>query len=65
MRTGDRIRISARLIRGGTERIRAGSYQRDVRDALALQTEVARSIAREVDITLTPQDEARLASARQ
>jgi serine/threonine protein kinase/Tfp pilus assembly protein PilF len=65
VRTGDRIRVSARLLRGGTEKnLWAGSYERDVRDTLALQTEVARSIARDVDITLTPQTEARLTNAR-
>jgi TolB-like protein/cytochrome c-type biogenesis protein CcmH/NrfG len=65
VRAGDRVRISARLIRGGTEKsLWAGSYERDVRDTLALQTEVARNIARDVHITLTPQAEARLATVR-
>ena len=42
----------------------ARSYERDLHDVLALQSEVARSIASEVDITLTAQEQARLASAR-
>jgi eukaryotic-like serine/threonine-protein kinase len=65
VRAADRVRINAKLIRAATEKnLWAGSYQRDVRDILALQTEVARNIAHEVDITLTTGDEARLARAR-
>ena len=65
VRAADRVRISAKLIRAATEKnLWAGSYERDVDDTLALQTEVARNIAHEVDITLTTQDEARLARAR-
>ena len=39
----------------------AESYERDLRDLLALQTELAQTIAREIQIKLTPMDEARLA----
>ena len=64
-RAGERIWVTAKLIRAATEKnLWAGSYERDLRDVLALQSEVAKSIVSEVDITLTPQDEARLASAR-
>ena len=59
------MRITAKLIRGVTgEIIWAQSYERDLRDVLALQSEVARTITSKVDITLTPQEQARLASAR-
>jgi TolB-like protein/Tfp pilus assembly protein PilF len=65
VRVGDRVRITAKLIRASTEKHLWGeSYERDVRDVLALQSEVARSIASEVDIVLTPQEQARLASTR-
>ena len=65
VRAGEKVRITARLIRAVTEdTLWAGSYERDLRDVLALQSEVAKSIASEVDVTLTPQEEARLAGAR-
>ena len=65
MRSGDRVRISAQLIDGKTDRhIWANSYERDLRDVLALQGEVARAVAQEVKITLTPQEEAHLTAAR-
>ena len=65
VRAGNRMRISARLIDARTDAsIWSGSYDRDIRDVLALQAEVARTIAHEISLTLTPQDEAILASAR-
>ena len=65
VRVGDKVRITAKLIRAAGERHLWGrSYERDVRDVLALQSEVARSIASEVDVVLTPQEQARLASTR-
>jgi tetratricopeptide (TPR) repeat protein len=42
----------------------AESYERDLRDVLSLQSDVARAVARAVAATLTPDDGARLASAR-
>jgi TolB-like protein/Flp pilus assembly protein TadD len=60
---GDRVRISAHLIDAGTERhLWAESYERHFSDLLNLQSEVAQTIAREIEISLTPQDETRLAS---
>src|SRR5205085_7512815 len=62
MREGRRIRIHAQLIRGATdEHIWAEEYQREYRSILALQEEVARSIAERIEISLTPQERARLA----
>jgi TolB-like protein/DNA-binding winged helix-turn-helix (wHTH) protein len=64
--SGDRVRITAQLIEGSTDRhVWANGYERDLRDVLALQDEVARAIAREIKIKLTPQDQTRLATARQ
>ena len=63
-RFGDRVRITANLIHARTDRhMWAESYERDLRDMLALQTDVARAIAQEIQIKLTPQQKARLASA--
>jgi eukaryotic-like serine/threonine-protein kinase len=65
MRAGDRVRISAQLIDAETDRhLWADEYDRDVRDVLTLQREVARAIAREVRVTLTPLEEAGLAGGR-
>jgi len=65
LRSGDRVRITAQLIHGQTDtHLWADSYQRDLRDILALQSDVARAIADEIKIKLTPQEQARLASAR-
>src|SRR5208337_1695251 len=46
---GSSARITAQLIRAETDEHRwAESYERDVRDVLALQSEVARAIAEEI-----------------
>lgn len=62
-RSGDRVRISARLIRAGAseENLWEQSFDRDVRDVLDLQAGVARSIADQIKLSLTPQEQVRLA----
>jgi len=63
--SGNRVRITTQLIQAATDRhLWSESYERDIKDVLALQSEVARSIAREIKIAVTPQEEARLAGAR-
>ena len=65
LRSGDKVRITAQLIHGATDRhLWAESYQRDLRDVLSMQSEVARAIAGEIAAKLTPQEEKRLAAAR-
>ena len=65
MRSGDRVRITAQLIRINPEKhLWAETYERDLRDVLALQQDVAHDIADEIRIKLTPQEQARLSSAR-
>jgi serine/threonine protein kinase/Flp pilus assembly protein TadD len=65
VRSGNRVRITAQLIHAATDQhLWAESYERDLRDVLSLQSEVARAIANGIQITLTPQDQARLASVR-
>ncbi len=62
---GSRVRITAQLIHAPTDtHVWAESYERDLRDVLALQDEVARTIANEIRVKLTPQEQARLARAR-
>jgi serine/threonine protein kinase/Flp pilus assembly protein TadD len=64
-RSGDQVRITAQLINARTDtHVWAKSYQRDLRDVLSMQSEVARAIAGEVRVQLTPQEKARLDSVR-
>lgn len=54
LRSGNRVRITAQLIQARTDRhLWAQSYERDVGDVLSVQSDVARSIAKEVQIKLT------------
>ena len=65
MRSGERVRITAQLIHAKTDRhLWAESYERDVRDVLSLQSEVASKIAGEIHIKLTPKERARLKHVR-
>jgi tetratricopeptide (TPR) repeat protein len=65
LRVGRRVRITAQLIDAkGEAHLWAESYERDLRNVLALQSDVARAIAREVQVKLTPQEEIQLAQAR-
>jgi serine/threonine-protein kinase len=60
---GDRVRIRVRLIEATTERqVWGDRYERDIRDILAIQSEVARAIAEGIQIKLTPAEKAMLAS---
>ncbi len=64
-RSGDKVRITAQLVHAATDRhLWAKGYERDLRDVLALQDEVARAIASEVRVKVTPQEQVRLARAR-
>jgi TolB-like protein/DNA-binding winged helix-turn-helix (wHTH) protein len=61
-RSGDRVRVTAQLIQASTDRhLWAESYDREVRDVLALQGEVARAIAQAVQVHLRPDERQRLA----
>jgi TolB-like protein/Flp pilus assembly protein TadD len=64
LRSGSRVRITANLLYAPSERhLWAETYERDLRDILGLQDEVARTIANEIKIKLTPQEERRLTTA--
>jgi TolB-like protein/Tfp pilus assembly protein PilF len=64
-RAGNRVRITAQLIDAATDRhLWAKSYERDLKDVLSLQSEVAQAVAREVRAAVTPEERARLARAR-
>ncbi len=63
LRAGDRVRITVQLIHGATDtHLWSGSYERELQDVIALQSEVAQAIAREIRAELTPEEETRLAS---
>ena len=64
-REGDRVRITVQLIGTAPERhLWAQTYDRDLRDVLALHSEVARAVAGEIRVAVSPMEEARLASMR-
>jgi TolB-like protein len=64
-REGNQVRISAQLIDATTDRpIWAHTYVRDMTSVLALQGEVAQTIAEEISSNVTPQEHARLLRER-
>ena len=66
MLSGDRVRITAHLIRAATEEtLWSEGYERELRDALVLQNDIVAAIARQVQLQLSASDRARLARARQ
>jgi TolB-like protein/Tfp pilus assembly protein PilF len=65
LRVGERVRVSVQLIEAEPERhLWANSYDRQASDVLALHSEMARTVAKEINVILTPQEETRLAGAR-
>ncbi|MGH8863336.1 MAG: hypothetical protein ACREVZ_01600, partial [Burkholderiales bacterium] len=65
LRADGRIRYTAALISADTEQnIWAESYDRDERDVLTLQSEVAAAIAKAIEVRLSPAETERLAAAR-
>jgi len=64
LRSGGRVRISAQLIEAQTDtHLWAESYERDMRDVLTLHSELAQAIAKEIQVTLTPQEQVHLAQS--
>ena len=65
LRSGERVRITAQLIRVPVERhIWAQSFEGDLRDTLVLQKSVARAIAEQIEATLNRQERAALDTKR-
>jgi len=63
-RLADRVRINVNLVHAPTDtRLWGENYERHFRDVLALQGEVSRAIALKIHATLSPQEQAWLASA--
>ncbi len=64
IRQGSRIRVHAQLIRAATdEHLWADEYDGELGDVLALESEVAQSIARRVEVKITGEERARLIAA--
>jgi serine/threonine protein kinase/Tfp pilus assembly protein PilF len=64
-RAGGRVKISARLIQVMNDTpLWSRDYERELADVLKLQSEIARAVADEIRIQVTPEERARLASAR-
>jgi len=65
LRAGDDIRIQVQLIGVRPERHRlAKTYDRQLRNVLKLQSEVAQNIAEEIEVELTPQEQSRISNVR-
>ena len=65
LRSGDQVRITAQLIEASADKhLWSQSYEGELRDALALQNKVARAIADQIRISLNPQEQAALKTAK-
>jgi len=61
IRSGNRARVTVQLINARADQhLWAANYDRDLHDMLSLQSEIAASVARQVQITLSARIEARL-----
>ncbi|HYT24277.1 MAG TPA: hypothetical protein VEW05_29060, partial [Candidatus Polarisedimenticolia bacterium] len=64
-RSGDRVRITAQLIFGPSDKhLWANSYERNAPNVLSMESEIAGDIANQIQTKLTPEQEARLTNAR-
>jgi len=65
LRSGDQVRITAQLIEASTDKhLWSQSYEGELRETLALQNRVARAIADQIRINLTPQEQAALKNVK-
>ena len=65
LRAGDEVRITVQLIEAATDRyLWAESYDRNLRNILKLQNELAQAIVRKIQLKLTWQERVRLRSSR-
>jgi TolB-like protein/DNA-binding winged helix-turn-helix (wHTH) protein len=63
IRENDQVRVTVQLLDGPNDRhIWSESYERPLHGVLNLQREVAEAVARQIRITLTPEQEARLSA---
>src|SRR5207237_5522188 len=63
-REGSRVRVAAQLIRVSDQAdIWSANYDRELVNILSMESQVARSIAQEISVKITPEKEAHLADA--
>ena len=61
LRGGDRVRVTVELVHAPADRqLWAATYERDAADILAVQSEIARAVVREVRATVSGSERARL-----
>ncbi|HUE86996.1 MAG TPA: protein kinase, partial [Vicinamibacterales bacterium] len=65
LRVGDRVQVTAQLIDAATERhLWADRFERDAREVLSIQSDVAHAVATAIGIDLTAEERQRWATAR-
>jgi TolB-like protein/Flp pilus assembly protein TadD len=63
IRAADHVRVHVQMIRGRTdEHVWSATYDRELRDVLTLETQIAYAIARQVQIAVSADDDGRTAS---
>lgn len=63
LRSGEKIRVSIRLLRVNTEEhLWSNTYDRELRDVLALQNDVAQAIARQIEVAVEADSATRAAT---
>jgi len=64
-RFGDSVRVTMQLIDPANgSQVWAHSYERDISNVMSLENEIVAAIARQVNLSLTPEERSRLESAR-
>jgi TolB-like protein/Tfp pilus assembly protein PilF len=65
LRDGENVRITVQLIQASPEKhLWAGNFDRPLKNILALQSDVARAIAQEVRVIVTPEEQKEMAASR-
>ena len=65
MRSADHVRITVQLIDASTDQhLWSESYERELKNVLALQGQIAQAIAQQVHAVITPEEQERLAGKR-
>jgi serine/threonine-protein kinase len=63
-RDGERVKVTVRLISAAEQHLWSDTYDRELRDVLTLQNDVARDVTQKIQIKLTPKEQESLGGAR-
>jgi TolB-like protein/Flp pilus assembly protein TadD len=64
-RAGDQVRVTTQLIQGKSDtHVWAQSFERKLGDVLALQSDIARAVAEQIEASLTADEKSRLSGSR-